>query len=307
MTIRHLKIFIEVAETGKMSAAADRCFISQPSVSQAVKELEEHYKVPLFERLSKKLYITEDGKKLLAYAKQLIQLYDSLEETMQETSLSHKIRIGSTITVGSCLLPNLINDMKCLKPELKIYSYIANTSIIEEKLLKSELDIGLVEGTVKHPDLIALPAINDFLVLVCSNSHPFAKKDIIHIKELKNLPFIMREQGSGTRKLFEEYMKSQNVPLQIEAESHSTEAIKNAVIENQYLAVVSVRLLENEIKNGQIHVIRSLETDWDRSFYLVYHKNKFMTKAMDLFKELSYRYKYPDILTHVKTGFLTKE
>lgn len=112
MTIRHLKIFLAVAESGKMSLAAEQLFITQPSVSQAIRELEEHYQTLLFERLSKKLYITEDGKKLYVTAKQLVTQFESLEESMQKENRREKLRIGGTITLGSGILSRVVRDLR---------------------------------------------------------------------------------------------------------------------------------------------------------------------------------------------------
>ena len=155
MTIRHLKIFLTVAETGKMSMAAEQLYITQPSVSQAIRELEDHYQVLLFERLSKKLYITEDGKKLYITAKQLVTQFESLEESMRKENRREKIRIGGTVTLGSGLLSKVVRDLRGERPELDIYSYMNNTQIIEQKLLNMELDVGIVEGRVKSRDLVS--------------------------------------------------------------------------------------------------------------------------------------------------------
>ena len=130
MTIRHLKIFLTVAETGKMSMAAEQLYITQPSVSQAVRELEDHYQILLFERLSKKLYITEDGKKLYVTAKQLVTQFENLEESMRKENRREKIRIGGTVTLGSGLLSKVVRDLRGERPDLDIYSYMNNTKII---------------------------------------------------------------------------------------------------------------------------------------------------------------------------------
>ena len=151
MTIRHLKIFIEVAETGKMSAAAKNCYLSQPTVSQAIRELEEHYGVLLFERLSKRLYITESGKKLLTYARQTVRSFELLDEAMREDRMVDRLRIGATITVGNCLLSEMISHLRKEKPELELYAQVGNTRKIQENLLNSSLDIALVEGIITHP------------------------------------------------------------------------------------------------------------------------------------------------------------
>jgi len=306
VTIRHLKIFIEVVDSGKMSIAAAKFFISQPTVSQAIRELEEHYGVLLFERLCKKLYITEKGKKLLSYARNVVKQFDDMEEMMFQANHVEKIRIGATITVGNCILSDVIKSFKEINPQIETYSYVNNTKDIEEKLLRSELDIGIVEGKIKSPDLVSIPEVNDCLVLACSTKHTFAKKKTVKLSELVDENFAMREQGSGTRELFERYMLENGMSVKVAFEGNSSAAIKKAVIENQCLAVISIRLVEEEIKNGQMHVIQSMECDWDRYFSIVYHKNKFVTDEMKSLIEVVKNYKHADILQEISSGKLVK-
>lgn len=306
MTIRHLKIFIEVVDSGKMSTAAAKLFISQPTVSQAIRELEEHYGVLLFERLCKKLYITEKGRRLLSYARNVVKQFDDMEEMMFQANYVEKIRIGATNTVGNCILSDVIKSFREINPPIEVYSYVNNTKDIEEKLLKSELDIGIVEGRVKSPDLISIPEVNDCLILACSTKHPFAKKKILKLEDLVNESFAMREQGSGTRELFERYMVENGMPIRIVFEGNSSSSIKKAVIENQCLAVISIRLVEEEVKSGQIHVIQNIDCDWDRYFSVVYHKNKAVTSEMKSLIEVVKNYKNVDILQGISSGKLIK-
>ncbi len=230
--------------------------------------------------------------------------FDDLEEMMLQANYVEKIRIGATNTVGSCILSHVIKSFREINPEIETYSYVNNTELIEEKLLNSELDIGIVEGRVKSPDLIAIPEINDSLILACSTKHPFAKKKTVKLEELSNESFAMREEGSGTRELFERYMLENEIPIRIAFEGNSSSSIKKAVMENQYLAVISLRLVEEEIKNGQIHVIRNTESDWDRYFSVVYHKNKVVTDEMKSLIEVLKNYKNVDILQGISTGKL---
>ncbi|MSS64138.1 LysR family transcriptional regulator [Velocimicrobium porci] len=306
MTIRHLKIFIEVADSGKMSLAAAKFYISQPTVSQAIRELEEHYGVLLFERLSKRLYITPEGKKLLSYARQAVKQFDELEEAMQITNQTRQIRIGSTITVGVCLLPTIINDLKKQYPDSETYSFVSNTRTIEQKLLQSELDVGLVEGTIKHRDLVSIPMIDDFLVLACSPSHPFATKKTLHLNELADQAFVMREQGSGTRELFEQYLNKFHIPIKIAEEANCPGAIKYAILLNQYLSAISIRLLKDEINENKIHVIKNHENEWNRHFYLVYHKDKVFSDMLYCFTDIVKEYKSPEFLDGLQMGELTR-
>ncbi len=294
MSIRHLRIFVAVATTGKMCDAADELFISQPTVSQAIKELEEYYGVLLFERLGRKLHITESGRELLFYARNLLDDFDSIEKKMFEVSSKKRISIGATITIGSCILPDIINELKSIHPNINTYSCISNTQTVEQKILNSELDIGLVEGNINNPSLISIPALTDSLVLACNSNHKFAEKDELSLKDIRNKDFILREQGSGTRKLFEEYINSHNVPINIVLESNCPGSIKKAIIKNNFFSVMSARLIAKEVLNGQISIFRCTNKKWDRNFNIVYHKDKFLDSTLEdliyIFK--NYKCKY---------------
>jgi len=306
MTIRHLRIFIEVAECGKMRAAAEKMFISQPTVSQAIKELEMHYGVLLFQRLKKKLYITDEGNRLLFYAKDVVEQFDLLEEKMWSLSKIEKIKIGATITVGECILSNVINKFRMKKPNVEIYSYANNTESIEKRLLDDDIDIGIVEGKIKSPDLISIPKIKDYLVLICSMDHPLAKRPIIQLSELADQNFAMREKGSGTRELFEEYLLKNKIPIKTVFEGNSPETIKKEVIENGCLAVISIGLVLEELRNSKIYVIKNEAGDWNRHFNIVYHKEKILTDGikciMDIINDDIYLQNCPEF----QSGILVK-
>ncbi|GMG96515.1 LysR family transcriptional regulator [Tepidimicrobium xylanilyticum] len=304
MTIRHLRIFLEVVKNKSMNAAAAKLYISQPTVSQAIRELEEHYGVLLFERLNRRLYITDAGRRLFTYAKSLVKQFDDLEEKMFNLSKKEKIRIGATITVGEAILSDVINRFNKKEPNIEVYSYMNNTRLIENKLLKSEIDIGIVEGQIKSSDLISIPEVNDYLVLICSTKHPFARKKTIKLEELANENFAMREKGSGTRELFERYMAENGLDIKIAFEGNSPEAIKKEVINNNYLAVISICLVEEEVKNSQIHIIECAEGAWDRYFSIVYHKDKLLTKGMESLIEIIRDYK--NISSRIKTDWASR-
>lgn len=248
MTIRHLTIFVAVADLGSMSAAAASLYLSQPTVSQAIRELEKHYNGLLFERLGKKLYLTERGQLLLPQARNLIRQFQQLEELMLNQGQSSTLKLGSTITVGTCLTPFLIPRLQKNCPEIRVHSYVSNTKDIEQKLLRSELDVGIVEGEILSPDLTVLPIIDDCLVLAVGKDHPFYGKKRIQVQDLVGEPFAMREQGSGTRQLFEEYAAKHHIFVQTVWEANSPRALLNAVLYDRVLAVMSLRLMPHEIR-----------------------------------------------------------
>ncbi|QNM05098.1 LysR family transcriptional regulator [Qiania dongpingensis] len=304
MTIRHLKIFVEVADTGKMSAAAERCFISQPTVSQTIRELEEHYQVKLFERLSKRLFITEEGKMLLTYARQVIRQFDELEAAMFLTGRKRLLKLGASVTVGNCLLSGILEALKKERPETEVYTCVNNTAFVEEQLLKAELDVGVLEGRVKSPELVSIPMIQDYLVLACGKEHPFFGRKELTLQDLHGQQFLMREGGSGTRALFESFLESRHVNIRICGECASSEAMKEAVMKNGCLAVLSIRLILEEIEQGSIGAFGSSTREWDRSFKIVYHKNKFIGEDLKALEKILHTYREPELPPGKYVGIL---
>ena len=274
MTIRHLTVFAAVAEQGSMSAAAKHLYLSQPTVSQAVRELEAHYNGLLFERLGKKLYLTERGKLLLPHAREMIRQFQQLEE----------------LTVGTCLTPSIILDLQKKIPDLDVYSFVTNTQNIEQKLLRSELDAAVVEGEIHSPDLVVLPIIDDCLVLAAGKKHPFYRRGRIHVQELNNQKFAVREYGSGTRQLFEDYTLRHDLKIRTAWEANSPRALLNAVLYNQMLSVMSIRLMHHEIRHRSVRVFCNEAGEWNRKFKLVYHKNKFLTPAIFELEKILHTY-----------------
>jgi len=277
MTIRLLKIFIAVCDYGKMSLAAEKLYMTQPSVSQAIAEIEQHYGVKVFERLSKKLYITEAGENLLKYARHIVSSFDEMEESILNKSSNLTLKIGATITVGTCVLNDFLNDFQQQNKNIKTQIFVENTEIIEAMILKSTLDIGLVEGKIKSRDIISIPIVPDELILVCSAFHEFSNLDEIKIEQLQNQDFILREEGSGTRELFEKSIESKGISINKKWICNNSEAIKNAVINGQGLTVISEMLVKKELESKKLHAIKINGIKFTRSFNLAYHKNKYMS------------------------------
>lgn len=305
MTIRHLKIFVSVAENRKMSTAASKFFISQPAVSQAIKELEDYYGVLLFDRISKKLYITEAGKKLLEYAKNVLAEFDKLEEGMNAFKDIKTLRIGVTVTVGTNFISKVLAEFKENTKNIETYIRMNNTKNIETLLLESELDLAVVEGKVKNKELISIPEVDDILVLVCSKNHPFYGKEHITFADLKDVNFVLREPGSGTRELFEKYLEKHKLKINVTWEASSPEVIKQAVINDECVTVASLRLFEKEIQSGEMYAFRNKTKEWNRSFSVVYHKNRKLPEYAEKFIEIVKENKEFNILDEIDYGILS--
>ncbi|WP_073339093.1 LysR family transcriptional regulator [Clostridium grantii] len=287
MTIRHLQVFIAVCDYGKMSLAAENLHISQPTVSQAISELEKYYGIKLFQRLSKKLYITESGEKLLSYARHIVSSFNEMEENIILNSKNITLKIGATITVGTCIINDILKKFQINHPEVKTKVFVENTGVIEDMMLKSRLDIGIVEGKVKSPYIVKIPIIYDELILVSSMDHEFSNLKEINIEQLENSDFILREKGSGTREFFEKALEKSQVTINEKWICNNSEAIKNAVICGQGLTVISKLLIEKELEDKKLHPIIIKDVKFQRNFHIIYHKNKYLSDNIKNFISVS--------------------
>lgn len=304
MDLRHLKILIAVEESGSMSKASKLLYITQPSVSQVIRELENHYGVRLFERMGRKLLITDAGKTLCTQARMVINQFDALENSMDHLCQQPSLKLGATITVGSCLMASLISAYLKQNPATQSFCYVNNTRSIEVRLLRAELDLGLIEGSIHHPDLIVEPVIDDFLVVACDVNHPFSRLKELTAKQLESQSFVMRETGSGTRDLFLDYMKRRGLKVNIGWEVTSPEIIKTILLSQPCLSTLSIRLIENELKTGQLLAFAPAEPVFNRTFNLVYHKNKQLTPAMIAFMDLVKKDPQADLKNRYQLGLI---
>lgn len=290
MNLRELNIFITVCEYGSMSETARKLFITQPAISQSISELEEEYNVKLFDRIGKKLILTNAGEILRDYGKKILILVNEAENSLKDISnmRAGRLRIGASRTAGTYLLPSLIGKFIKTHKKIDLPYIIDNTSAIEKMILDNEIDLGIVEGPIHSKDIIINHFLDDELYLICSSSHHFSKRNSINIKEIADENMIIRERGSGTREVFEETMSKNNVTYNIKLELNSTEAIKKAVEANIGISVISKLSIKDELKNGCLVRVMIDGVRFLRSFNIIYHKDKYHTELFNKFIQFLY-------------------
>ncbi|MBR6267527.1 MAG: LysR family transcriptional regulator [Selenomonadaceae bacterium] len=286
MTLRHFQIFLKVYDEGGMTRAAEKMHISQPSVSQAVRELEEHYKVRLFERLGKRLFLTAAGQELMHYARHVTNLTNQAESALRGYSLLSPLRIGATLSIGESIFISLLQHLKEKVPGQPIFSRIHNTATLEQYLLQDELDIALVEGNIESEYLQEIPFMEDELILAAAPGN----KTVLTKDELAACDFIMREEGSGTRNLFDQVMKEQQLAPRIAGVYNNSASIKQATMANLGITALSSKLMEKEIGDGSLIRLTVPDIQFKRNFRLVYHTNKYLTPSLKLFIEICHAY-----------------
>lgn len=286
MTIRHLKIFTAVADERGMSKAAKKLHISQPSISQAISELERYYGVKLFERLSQKIYLTKEGELMLSFSRHILDSFEHMEEAMDQAVKNTSLRIGCSVTVGTCLINDILDEAKKEMPDCVIHVVVDNSSEVERKILNNEVDLGIVEGLLTSKDLEVTPVFEDELAVVCGKGHPLAKKDRVTLDMLENEDYISRESGSAERNQVEKIFEDQGLKLRRIFCSTNTEAMKNAVIRGRGIAVFSRKMIEKELEKGNIIVLPLEEGKVKRNINLAIHKNKYRSEEIRILQEI---------------------
>ena len=289
MTLRHLRIFLTVCDTGSMTGAANRLFMAQPSVSLAIREMEEYYGVKLFDRISKKLFLTESGRRVLEYARHIIALLDEMEQEVRNPDMSGTLRVGASITVGTFLLPKYVKEIARLYPELRVEARIENSGNIEQCVLDNAIDIGVIEG-IAHSEYIDSESFRgDRLTFICPPGHRFAGRRDVQLGELQREDFILREKGSAGREIFDGLAAAHELDIRIAWQSTSNQAIIRGVAEGFGISVLPAFLVTEGIEKGEIAEFFVEELPMERKFSVIYHKNKFLAhgarELIRLFKE----------------------
>ncbi|EHI58391.1 LysR family transcriptional regulator, partial [Hungatella hathewayi] len=157
MTLRHMKIFVTVYQNKGITSASQILHLAQPSVSLAIRELEEYYGIHLFERIGRRIYPTECGKDFYGYALHIVSLFDEMETKVRNWDAIGTLRIGASVTIGTHLLPGILKRASILYPDLTIKVLINNSTYIEEHLMDNTIDVGLIETRPELPDLVYEP------------------------------------------------------------------------------------------------------------------------------------------------------
>ena len=283
MTIRHLRIFTAVAREGSMNRAAARLYLSQPTVSKAVKELEDYYGVRLFERLSQRLYITGEGELLLSYARQVLDSFDRMERALRSPDRPQELRIGCSVTVGTSLINPILDQAAPALRDCQVMVEVNNTSAIEEMVLSNRVDLGLVEGLTRHPDLLRTPVLTDRLCLVCAPDHPLARRGPLKLEDLEGQPLLSREHGSVDRNQVEQLFRQRGIQLTRSWNCTNTEAIKNGAAAGRGIAVLSSLMIRRELERGELTVLQVEGLPILRPIELILHRHKYRTPAMEEF------------------------
>lgn len=296
-----LKVFCAVAETKSFSKASEIIHLTQPAVSLQIQALEELYETKLFDRSSTTITLTPAGEILYKYAKEILSLYASAAREIGELTglVKGSISLGASTTIGNHVLPTVLAEFRKNYPKIRVRLFVGNTRRIIELLNATTIDLGIVEGDVTRQKLKVEKLLQDELVVIVSPQHPWAKKKEVSIFEVTKEPFIMREEGSGTRQIIEKYLSKHGLginDLKVVMMLGSTEGIKGAVESGIGISIISRWAARKENRYGALKLLSIKEERLYRDFSLISLKNAIMSHAISEFLDYVKRYPFEDLL-----------
>ncbi|MFC4778370.1 selenium metabolism-associated LysR family transcriptional regulator [Paenibacillus sp. GCM10023252] len=278
LNFHQLHIFYTVAERGSFSAAAQALHMTQPAVTMQVQSLEDYFGTKLLLRSTKRIELTEAGRALMPYAQRSIELIRDTDAAMSlfTKQLKGRLQLGASLTIGEYILPRLLGPFGQEYPTISISMKVMNTAQIMEDILNHQLNFGLIEAPVNHPDMHMEAVMSDELKLIVSKDHPLADRQSLTLAEVAEYPFVLREQGSGTRLVMEEQFRKKKIDpasLKVVMELGSTGAVKSAVEAGLGISLLSTSSVKHEVELGLIRIIPISDSQFKRQFYSIYLKS----------------------------------
>lgn len=269
-----LKVFQAVAKNLSFTKASQELYVSQPAITKHIQELESEYQTRLFDRQGSKIYLTESGKLLLEHCERILEDYKRLEYEMHllHDEYTGELKLGASTTVAQYVLPPLLGSFIRKFPQVNLSLLNGNSREVEVALQEHRIDLGLVEGVFRLPNLKYTPFLEDELVAVVHTKSRLQIPEEITPKDLLNIPLVLRECGSGTLDVIERALLQHNIKLsslRILMYLGSTESIKLFLENSDCLGIVSIRSICKELAAGIFRVIEIKGMPMLRNFSFV--------------------------------------
>nr|WP_314901104.1 LysR family transcriptional regulator [uncultured Deefgea sp.] len=279
MTLRELEVFCAINRTGGVTAAADALGLSQSAASGALAELERRLGVNLFDRIGRRVVLNEHGRYLLPRAEELLGQAQELEINYSDGAPS-RLHIAASLTIGNFVLPGLLGQLMPTRPEDRFDVAIGNSQQVVERLLDSRADIGLIEAPITHRQLVSERWLSDEMTVFARFDHPMVQQ-APSLSELAATPWIMREPGSGVRKMLEAILLPHLGGMNLLLELGSGEAVREAVRLGLGISCGSKRAIARELERGEFATIPLPNIPMERRFYIVWHAEKRLTAGAE--------------------------
>jgi DNA-binding transcriptional LysR family regulator len=279
ISIRQIEIFLKVVDLQNLTKVAKNLELSQSAVSMSIKELESILGRQLFDRINKKLILNEVGR---SFYEAVLPIYKKLEDIESEFKNSEdkgNIRVGASTTIIDYLMPTIVCDYMSKYPNVKIELKEGNTQDIVNLVKDGKIDMGFIEGDIEDSSIIKEIIGKDELVVVSANDE--LKDKNVTLEEIADYRWVLREEGSGTRAVFLNYIKPFNVKLNIFLSLGHTESIKSLLLSKKPISCLSILAVHNEVQNGTMYKVNVKDFECTRNFYAIYHKDKYKSELFN--------------------------
>lgn len=286
---------LKVYETGNYTRAAEKLSLTQPAVSQHIKQLEREMNAVIFDRTGGKIRPTPEGRLIIQYAERVVSLYEMLQRSLvdRKRSIDH-LRVGITHTSESNIVTEVLAKYAEQQENMKITIRTDTISNLYEMLRAYKLDIAIVEGGIADPSIHSVMLDTDFLVLAVSNDHPLAKRNMVTVDDLRKERMILRLPSSGTRNLFEANLESRGMTLDdfnVTLEVDNIATIKDLIRRNYGVSILARSACMDELKKGKITVLPIENLSMLREVNILYHKTfqhaEILQDIVKIYKEQS--------------------
>ena len=277
-----MRIFLEVCRTMNVTRAAENLYMTQPAVSRAIREIEQTYSTRLFERLNQRLYLTDSGRRMHAYAVHIVDTFDQMERELSDGDERGMLRIGASITLGNYELPGVVQRMKQERPGLRMQATVANVGTLKDMLLDNRLDLAMIEAPIDHRDLTGDAFSRDELVLILPPDHPLLQKDRLTLSDVAACDLLLREKGSSGRAFLDTVFEAHDLSVSPLWESASTEALVRAVAAGIGLSILPERLVRRDLASGVVCSRPICDAPLTRTCHIVWHRNKYLSPSLKL-------------------------
>ena len=294
MDLRHLETFVKIAELNSFTKAAEELYITQPTVSKQIVDLEGYFGVRLIDRTKRQVILTRAGEILYKYGKDFMALRKETIDALEAFKGLKKgtVIVGASTIPGIYILPQVLNTFREQYNGIRIKLIVSDSKDVMEKMEQGFIDVGFVGSRDTTKKLEFRKLIEDTIVFIAPRGYPTS----IDIEGLKKYPFIMREQGSGTRNFFHLALKKIGInsltDLQVVAELTDTEAIKEAVKSGMGISCISKMAVNVDISQGHVTTVRvEGMDDLRRSFYVISRKGRSLLPQVKALIEIIDRWK----------------
>jgi DNA-binding transcriptional LysR family regulator len=286
--IHHLKVFISVFKNRSFSRASEELHLTQPTISDHIKTLEEELVCKLFDRLGRTIIPTKEAGVLYSHAMEIIEKANTIKEVIGQTKkeIKGELIIGASTIPGTYLMPHIMAEFQKRYPSVSFQILVSDSRDIVEKVSRHELLMGAVGAKITNTQINYTPFMDDELIVVSSPS--LIKEGEMTIRELIEFPMVLREEGSGTRKETKKILDGKGISfenIKIAGIFGSTDAVKQAVKAGLGASILSRFSVTDELRYNILKEIRLKDLKMKRKFYIVNHKRRTLPQAYKIFLE----------------------